>query len=96
MRIRHVLATAAVGTALALGGLAAPAQAQTVTATAPAAPSSAAGVLSYWWDTGETFNRKVACDGRGQQWKDANPNLVERWKCDWYGRSYHLLLLVKD
>ncbi|MET7762930.1 hypothetical protein ABZS71_13210 [Streptomyces sp. NPDC005393] len=99
MRLRKNFAAAAAvlgATAAFMAPVTATAAPSEAPAAATAGPSVATGVLSYWHDTGETFNRKAPCDARGQQWKNANPSRVIRWKCDWYGTSYHLLLEVRN
>ncbi|MGA4881518.1 hypothetical protein NCG97_37080 [Streptomyces lydicamycinicus] len=82
MRMRLAVAAAVVGATAAVA----------VPATATAAPPT---ISSSWYDTGETFNKKAACDRSGQWWKDNHTNVI-RWRCDWTSTSrFHLYLLLR-
>lgn len=107
MRVRHALATAAAGTALALGGLAAPSQAATsdthVAATAATASDRTqhsegeVGVQAsyHFWASYWTL---PDCTAAGVQVVQSNPSRYLRAKCEpGYGtdgkRKFHLYVL---
>ncbi|MFI9262691.1 hypothetical protein ACIGT4_34045 [Streptomyces sioyaensis] len=82
MRMRLAVAAAVLGATAAVA----------VPATATAAPPTNS---SSWYDTHEDFNKKAACQQRGQWWKDNHTN-VKRWRCDWTStRRFHLYLLLR-
>ncbi|WP_370424087.1 hypothetical protein AB8O64_35420 (plasmid) [Streptomyces sp. QH1-20] len=74
MRIRNVLAGAALGSALVLGGLAAPAQAAPAPVnsnTTAAAPTTSAIVVVGWYST------KARCEADGEN------SVYSWWDCRW-------------
>jgi hypothetical protein len=81
MRLRHVLATTALGSAIALGVAVAPAQAgePSTTSVATVEPNT---VQLYWTDSGERFNRRDPCNTRGEWYWDNYSN-VYSWDCRW-------------
>ncbi len=82
MRMRLAVAAAVLGATAVVA----------VPATATAAPST---ISSSWYDTGEDFNKKAACNQRGQWYVDNHTNVI-RWRCDWTSTSrYHLDVLLR-
>ncbi|MFJ2743608.1 hypothetical protein ACIO3O_28610 [Streptomyces sp. NPDC087440] len=82
MRMRLAAAAAFLG---ATSALVAP-------AVATAAPSS---ISSSWYDTGETYNKKAACERSGQWYVDSHTNVI-RYRCDWTStRVFHLYVLLR-
>jgi curli biogenesis system outer membrane secretion channel CsgG len=91
VKMRLAVAAAVLG---ATAAVAVPATA-TAAPSVAAAPAAVSAPASYWYDTGETYNKKAACNRAGQWWKDNHTNVI-RWRCDWTtARSFHLYLLLR-
>ncbi|GAB7028812.1 hypothetical protein AB0G35_28385 [Streptomyces sp. NPDC021749] len=75
MRMRKVLAGAAVGAALALGGLSAPAQAAPASvdsSTTAAAPTTGLSIIRVGW-----YTTLARCEADGEN------SAYSYWYCDW-------------
>ncbi|MEU1012559.1 hypothetical protein [Streptomyces sp. NPDC005890] len=75
MRMRNVLAGAALGSALVLGGLAAPAQAASASVdsnTTTAAPSTTLSVVNVGW-----YSTLARCEADGEN------SAYSYWYCKW-------------
>ncbi|MFI1335826.1 hypothetical protein ACH4U7_38080 [Streptomyces sp. NPDC020845] len=75
MRMRNVLAGAALGSALVLGGLAAPAQAAPAPVdsnTTAAAPTTAFSIVRVGW-----YSTLARCEGDGEN------SVYSYWYCEW-------------
>ncbi|GAA1172381.1 hypothetical protein GCM10009654_32020 [Streptomyces hebeiensis] len=92
MSLRHVLVTAALGSAVAVGAIAVPAHAVESSGSAPTAVERSSVKLT-WVDSGERFNRLAPCDTRGSWYWDNYSN-VYSWDCRWSAanRNYQLWL----
>lgn len=82
MRIRHALATTAVGTAVALGVSVAPAFAVSSAATTAAA----AGTAHYW----ATYNTFADCTAAGVRVVQSNPDRYYHAECTPSGTQWKL------